>query len=203
MRKLHYLITILIISFSVQMNAQSQNISIKLGGSLSAIYFDTDYGTLPGVGIMLENRVEFRNSKFEIKNNLGLEVINNLETKYARHYLYKFGALAEYNFFRFGTINRFGEKWTPYLGVGGEVIYYNTAVYDEDKYKEDLTYVSGTTFDLKGTVGAKYQITRYIIVHAEFAYNYSLSDEIDGRIENPSNPNNSSMITVGVSYMIN
>ena len=41
------------------------------------------------------------------------------------------------------------------------------------------------------------------LAHAEFAYNYSLSDEIDGRIENPSKPNNSSMITVGVSYMIN
>ena len=202
MRKLHLIISILIISFSAQLNAQNQDISLKLGGSVSAIYFDTDYGTLPGVGIMLENRVEFRNSKFEIKNNLGLEVINNLETKHARHYLYKFGAIGEYNFLRFGTINRFGEKWTPYVGIGGEVIYYHTAVYDEDKFKEDHTYVSGTTFDLKGTVGAKFQLTRSIIAHAEFAYNYSLSDEIDGRIENPSNPNNSSMITIGVSYMI-
>ena len=203
MRNLHLIISILIISFSIQLNAQSQDISLKLGGSMSAIYFDTDYGTLPGVGIMLENRTEFRNSKFELKNNLGLEVINNLETKHARHYLYKFGALAEYNLFRFGTINRFGEKWTPYVGFGGEVIYFHTAVYDENKYKEDHTYVSGTTFDLKGSVGAKYQISRYIIAHAEFAYNYVLSGEIDGRTEDTSSSNNSSMITIGVSYMIN
>lgn len=203
MKNLRLVISFLIISFSIQLSAQVQDVAFKLGGSVSAIYFDTDYGTLPGVGIMLENRTEFRNSNFEIKNNLGLEVINNVNTKHARHYLYKLGALAEYNIFRFGTINRFGKNWTPYLGFGGEVVYYHTAVYEGDEFQEEYAYVSGTTFNLKGTVGVKYQITSYIIANAEFAYNNILSDEVDGRIEDSKKTNNSSMITIGVSYMLN
>ena len=197
MRNLYLTVIVLIISLS----ANSQNIASKLGGSVSAIYFETDYGRLPGFGVMLENRLEFKNSKFEIKNNLGLEVINNLETKYAKHFLYKFGALAEYNFFRFGTINRFGEIWTPYIGLGAEAIYYHTAVYDESPYKEDLDYENGTAFDLKGTIGAKYKISRDFIVNAEFAFDYNLSGDVDGNI-NSNKLNHSTMITIGVAYKI-
>lgn len=197
MKNLYLTIIVLIISLS----ANSQNIASKLGGSVSAIYFETDYGRLPGVGLMLENRLEFKDSKFEIKNNLGVEIINNLETKYARHFLYKFGALAEYNFFRFGTINRFGEIWTPYVGFGAEAIYYHTAVYDENPYEEELDYKNGTAFNLKGTIGAKYKMSRNIIVNAEFAFDYNLSGEIDGN-SSGDKQNHSSMITIGLAYQI-
>lgn len=197
MRNLFITAIVLIISLS----ANSQNVASKLGASISAIYFETDYGRLPGVGLMLENRLEFKDSKFELKNNLGFEAINNLETKYAKHSLYKFGALAEYNFFRFGTINRFGETWTPYVGLGAEAIYYHTAVYDEDRYREDLEYVNGTAFDLKGTVGAKFKMSKKLFFNTEFAFNYNLSGDIDGNT-NSDKKNHQTMLTFGLSYQM-
>lgn len=195
MRNLYLTVIVLIISLS----ANSQNIASKLGGSASAIYFETDYGRLPGFGVMLEHRLEFKDSKFELKNNLGVEVINNLETKYAKHLLYKFGALAEYNFFRFGTVNRFGETWTPYVGLGAEAIYYHTALYNENPHEEDLEYDNGVAFDLKGTIGAKFKVSKSIIVNTEFAFDYNLSGDIDGN-SSSNKLNHSSMITLGIAY---
>jgi len=150
---------------------------------------------------MLENRLEFKNSQFEIKNNLGLEVINNLKTKYAKHYLYKFGAVAEYNFYRFGTTNRFGKDWTPYIGFGANMIYYHTTVYDENPFEEDLDYTNGIAFALRSTLGVKYKITNALIINAEFAFDYNLSGDIDGNT-NTSDLNHAGMITVGFEYQI-
>lgn len=197
MKNLYLTAIILIISLS----ANSQNIVTKLGGSISAIYFETDYGKLPGFGIMLENRLEFKDSKFELKNNLGIEVINNLEVKHAKHNLYKFGTVAEYNFFRFGAINRFGKIWTPYVGLGAEVIYYNTTLHNGNPHEEDLVTENGVAFDIKGTVGAKYKLSKQIIVNAELAFDYNLSGDIDGN-STSDKLNHMAMITVGLAYCL-
>ena len=199
MKKLFLTIIVVVISVS----AHSQNVASKIGGSLSANYFETDYGRLPGFGIMLEHRLEFRDSKFELKNNLGVEVVNNLKDKYARHFLYKFGAIGEYNFFRFGAINRYGKNWTPYIGFGGNVIYYDTAVYDESPYEENSPYVTGVTFALKNTFGAKIKINRKLIFHTELAFDYNFSGKIDGNIAGSNKLNHTSMVSIGLEYQIN
>ncbi len=203
MKKLLILSIITIFSIS----GRSQSIASKLGGSVSGILINSDYGTLPGFGLMLEHRLEFIDSNFELKNNIGAEFINNVNSKYAYHYIIKFGAMGEYNFLKFGLLSRYGNNWTPYLGIGGNLIYYYTSLYDRENPQTRTSYDKGITFSAKGSLGIKYKISPNTILHAEAAFDYSFSDNIDGRNIDSKDPLSTSvdhmaMMTIGLSYFL-
>jgi len=186
----------------------SQDVVSKLGGSVSGLFMNSDFGMLPGGSFMLENRLEFRNYNLELKNNLGVEFINNVKAKHASHYIAKFGTAIEYNFYRFGFINRFGKNWTPYVGLGFNVMYYKTSDFETiNTHVDNVAKASGISFSAKGTFGIKYKLKSNIIIHGEVGADWSFSDDLDGRnieSDNVENnwPDHIGVITIGVSYLL-
>jgi hypothetical protein len=180
----------------------AQNVAYKVGGGMFATYTCTDYGYMPGIGLTFNQRLEFKDSPFEIKNHISLEGINNLKLKFATHNIFKVGIMGEYNFLRFGHVNRFGEKWTPYFGVGGNFVYYHSAIHEEILEKDDISYYDEYTFGVRTSLGVKYKINKSFILSAETYIDWDFADKLDGWIKSSKNNDNSVALSISISYFL-
>ena len=147
-----------------------------------------------GYGFKADNRVNFRHSKFVIKNSLGLTVYGNrqivrkdsssywvktIEANKTTDYHIMFDAMAEYNFREY-DIKSYSKNlnWTPYIGAGINTIYRITPDYKvDDKIKRLGT--NSLIATMKGSFGIKYKITQYLILNSEAYAEWDFSDMLD------------------------
>ena len=166
---------LIIVSLFFSVNIYSQNVAYKIGASGIVSLSNSNHGLLPGAGIALDNRIEFRGSQFEIKNHLGIETIRKINSSYTNHNLVKLGVSGEYNFFRFGYINRFGRNWTPYAGLGINAIYYRTGIPEstntESNIEDEMNYIEGVTFSVRTSIGFKYKLDKRFILNNSIVKN--------------------------------
>jgi len=195
-----------IVSLFFTISIYSQNVAYKIGASGISSFTNSTNGLLPGVGISLDNRIEFRDSKFEIKNNLEVETIRKINAKYTNHTLVKLGVGGEYNLFRFGYVNRFGENWTPYVGLGLNAIYYQTGVLNNtpsnENMQETTNYIEGFTLSLKTSLGFKYKIDKRFILNAETGIEWGAEDQSGGRRFISAGHDYSIVTSVGITYSL-
>lgn len=193
----------LISIFSIfSISIYSQEVAHKIGGSAFGTYTNTDYGYLPGLGVSFDYRMEIRDSHFEIKSHLSGEIINNVNSRFAKHGSVKFGVLGEYNIFRFGFVNRYGEKWTPYVGLGANAVYYNSTIHNPNPNEDDLESESGVAFGARTAFGVKYKINRSFILNVTTYIDWDTSNKLDGWQSDANGKDNSAAIMVGVNYRL-
>ena len=195
-----YLI-LLISLFSVTAFSQKKT-DIKLGASAFATYTNTGNGFLPGIGIAIDNRIEFKGSNFELKNHLVFENLNNSTSKNLNYKFVKLGVMGEYNLLTFGTINRYGNDWTPYVGLGLNVSYYKTSAYDEDLAGKEIEYKDGITIGTRASLGIKYKINAKLIFNIETAIDLDYSDAFDGKDYVKYKTINTALLSVGLTYSL-
>ena len=198
---------LIIVSLFLSINIYSQNIAYKIGASGIVSLSNSKHGLLPGAGIALDNRIEFRGSQFEIKNYLAIETTPKINSTFTNQNLIKLGVSGEYNFFRFGYINRFGRNWTPYAGIGINAIYYRTGISSDnstESNKDDVTnYIEGVTFSLRTSIGFKYKLDKRFILTVETAMDWGGEDSNKGRSFVSAGDNYSSITSIGVTYSLN
>jgi len=196
---------LVVVSLFFSINIFSQNVAYKIGGSGIISVSNSNNGFLPGAGISLDNRIEFRGSKLEIKNSLGIETIPNINSSLTNYTLVKFGATGEYNLFRFGYINRFGRDWTPYVGLGINAVYYKTGIKidSETSPSGSTKYIDGMTFSVRSSIGIKYKLDKRLIFNAETSLEWGGQDHKEGRSFVNAGNNYSIVTSFGVTYSLN
>jgi hypothetical protein len=196
---------LVVVALFFSINIHSQNVAYKIGGSGIISVSNSNYGILPGAGISLDNRIEFRGSQFEIKNSIGIETIPNINSTISNHTLVKLGTTGEYNFFRFGYINRFGREWTPYAGLGINAIYYKTGMIDDTETvsNNNTVYIEGITFSVRSSIGIKFKIAKRLILNAETSLEWGGQDHTKGRSFVNAGNNYSVVTSFGATYSLN
>lgn len=190
---------ILLISF-FSATAFSQKVDVKLGASVYATNTNAGAGFLPGIGMAIDNRIEFKGSNFELKNHLGFEIIKN-SSENLKHTFVKFGVMGEYNFFTFGTINRYGNDWTPYVGLGLNVAHYNTSTYNKD-LEEAIEDKDGFTVGSRASLGIKYKLSEKMVINIETALDLDYSDALDGNDYVKYITTNTIILSLGLTYSL-
>ena len=179
----------------------SQKVDIKLGASVYATNTNAGFGFLPGMGMAIDNRIEFKGSNFELKNHLGFEIIKNTSEN-LKHTFVKFGVMGEYNFMTFGTINRYGNDWTPYVGLGLNVARYNTSIDNKDLSEDTIEDKNGFTVGSRASLGIKYKLSQNIVVNIETALDLDYSDALDGKDYVKYITTNTIILSLGLTYSL-
>ena len=133
----------------------------------------SDYGYVPSTGIKIDNRISILQSDFTLKNSLGFTKFHNYDVTGNTHNeigsLWMFDFMLEYNLFpmekhHLGTVTK---KWTPYMGLGANIIYRPT---------EPKTFIT-----IKGSLGLKYKLNNNLILIIEGYLEWDFSDNLDGK----------------------
>ena len=105
------------------------------------------------------------------------------------------GTQIEYNFFDFGMYYP-RASWTPYISVGFNLLYYmnhvKTPLGIPNAYKDKsgittgIYEKAGLTSSFKGSLGAKYKLSRYITIFGELSFQRAFSDKVDGLVPQAS-----------------
>lgn len=116
------------------------------------------------------------------------------------------GTQLEYNFIDFGMYYP-RSSWTPYISVGFNMLYYmndvNTPEGIPDVYDDGngIHTEAGLTSSFKGSLGAKFKVTRFISIFGELSLQRAYSDKVDGLVPNASfGTDYLSSLNVGVMY---
>lgn len=125
------------------------------------------------------------------------------------------GSQFEYNFMDFGLYYP-RNTWTPYVAAGFNLMMYMPKVTTSLGSIDDINNLpriyqnggivntSGVTASLKGAIGAKFKITRFISIFGEFTIQRSFSDKVDGLDDYTSSRNTDYIngINLGVKYVL-
>lgn len=222
------LIPILLVLFTINSNAQIR-VTHEIGGSIGPALINGDWGSnstmgelfgFGGVELNFIHGMQFVRSRMSIKNNLGVTyvglsqgkdewTVNNpigddplagdkMKAMSGSSLIVSLGSQMEYNFMDFGIYYP-RNSWTPYVGLGFNVLYYMPTVETsygdgditnpanihpvylaEDGSINGITNQSGVNFSLKGAVGAKFKVSRFMSVYGELVVQRTFSDNIDG-----------------------
>ncbi|MEN8136875.1 MAG: hypothetical protein ABFR62_00395 [Bacteroidota bacterium] len=160
------------------------------------------YLNVSGVEANIFHNMQFIRTRLAIRNNLGYSYIKSAHKNWdevegvedafdamtGTTQMITLGSQGEVSFRDFGIYYP-RSTWTPYVSAGFNVHYYMPTVesdmafpayYNPRDGHEGIINDSGFAFALKGSVGARFKLTRFVYVFGEFTVQRSFSDKIDG-----------------------
>ncbi|MCK5907275.1 MAG: hypothetical protein KAG37_06780, partial [Flavobacteriales bacterium] len=183
-----------------------------------------------GVEANLLHNVQIVRERFGLRSNLGFAYTNNKHTKdewtggdnptdeqkliadmNGSTMYFTLGTQLEYNFMDFGMYNP-RSKWTPYAAFGFNIIYAKSEVnfgpggpHDiytpEEGYNDPVNEDGVLTASLKGSLGIKVKLTRFVTLFGELTAQRAFSDYVDGIYPKPSKaPDYMSSLNIGIKY---
>ena len=181
-----------------------------------------------GVEANFIHNMQVDRSKFGLKSNLGFSYMKNkhnndewtgegledpseqnimLREMYGTSMIITLGTQVEYNLREFGYYYP-RSSWTPYIAAGFNVLYYIPSVTTPEGVpkiysKEGIINKSGITTSIKGSLGFKYKLSRYLYMYGELTAQRSYSDDVDGLVPYSSEGTDYlSSFNVGVIYTL-
>jgi len=182
-----------------------------------------------GVEINFLHNMQVARSRFSLKSNLGYSFIKNKHNKdewtgagsekpsneqnklagmSGSTSTVSLGTQVEYNFFDFGLYYP-RASWTPYISVGFNMLFYNNNFSISEygvpyAYGEEGIYNGkGLTTSIKGSLGVKYRVSRFLNIFSELTFQRAYSDKLDGLIPEASfGTDYISGLNIGVMYYI-
>jgi len=178
-----------------------------------------------GYEINVFHSVQMVRERFGLKTNLGYahtgnkysnawdDVDDQLKNIEGSSTIITLGTQLEYDFLDFGMYYP-RNKWTPYAAFGFNLIYAKSTVDFGLKDGEDVHPIFDPLDDtvnedgiftgsIKGVLGLKFRLSRFVTVFGEVTAQKAFSDFVDGIDPIPSeNPDYISSLNIGVKYSI-
>jgi hypothetical protein len=216
---------IVLLALSIGANAQYR-VYHEVGVSVGPTLIYGDYGRNSSLGgvfgydggeINFLHNVKIVRERLGLRSNLGFAYTSNKHTKdewiednqlksmYGSSMIITLGTQVEYDFMDFGMYYP-RNKWTPYAAFGFNIIYSKSTVEDGGEgfnpiYTDNINRDGVFTASIKGALGIKVKLTRFVTLFGELTAQRAFSDYIDGIDPKPSDaPDYLSSLNIGIKY---
>ena len=198
MKRLFFVVFVLILSSASHLVAQIHEIGVFVGGSNyvgeigSTSYIKPNeiaYGVIYkwNRSPRYSWRFSYIQSKITAQDNKASEnarVLRNLDFE---NNIKEFSAGLEFNFFEF-NLHDFKNDFTPYIYTGVSYTNYDEKYFMGGKAKKDI---NRSVFAIPIILGIKTNISKHYVLGLEAGARYTITDNLDG--SNPKNPNFSAL----------